>query len=132
MLRGIIAYRVPAPGPVPPREDPMKFNIQIEVEPEELRRLAGLPDLEPVQDVLVDKLRQQVEAGLEGRLIATLVKQMVSGGVQSVEIYQKLLGDLLRRGRSGESPERSPAAATDPDPAEGRPGDPARRGPRPL
>lgn len=115
----------------------MKFNIQIEVEPEELRRLAGLPDFEPVQDVLVDKLREQVEAGLEGRLIATLVKNMVSGGVQSVEIYQKLLGDLLRRSRRDEG-ERgttgTPAATADAMGAssETAAGDPARRGPRSL
>lgn len=76
----------------------MKFNIEVDVKPAEIRELLGLPDFEPVQDLLVERLKEQVESGLDGTLMANMVKSMVQGGVQSVEIYQKFFSELLHRG----------------------------------
>lgn len=76
----------------------MKFNIEVDVSAAEVRELLGLPDFEPVQEVLVTRLKEQVESGLDGTLMANMVKTMVNGGVQSVEIYQKFFSELLRRG----------------------------------
>jgi hypothetical protein len=89
----------------------VKFNIQVDVEPEEIRKLLGMPDFEPVQELMIEKLKEQVEAGLEGRLMATVVKNMVSGSVQSMDIYQKLVGDLLKRGGKSREADATPPEA---------------------
>jgi hypothetical protein len=42
----------------------MKFNIEVDTTPEEVRRLMGLPDLSEVHDVYLDKLKKVADKGL--------------------------------------------------------------------
>lgn len=97
----------------------MKMNLEVELSPEELRRLLGLPDVAPVNDMLVERLRDQMEKGLDGTLLRNLVQSMIKGGTQGIEVYQSLLGSLFRGakirtpGESATAPEagsRSPGA----------------------
>jgi hypothetical protein len=92
----------------------MKLNLEVELSPEELRRLLGLPDVAPVNDMLVERLRDQMEKGLDGTLLRNLVQSMIKGGTQGIEVYQSLLGSLFRSAKvrtPGESgPAREPAS----------------------
>ena len=36
----------------------MKFNIEIDCTPQEARQLFGLPDLEPLHDVYLDRVKE--------------------------------------------------------------------------
>ena len=44
----------------------MNIKIDIDVTPEEMRRLMGLPDVQPFHEELMNKLREQLQMGAEG------------------------------------------------------------------
>jgi len=73
----------------------MKVKIDVEITPEEMRKLFGLPDFTPVQDVIMQRIQDQVEAGLSGKLMGQLVQAAISGGTQSFEAYQKLMKAMM-------------------------------------
>lgn len=94
----------------------MKVNLELDMTPEEMRRLFGLPDVAPVNDMLVDKLREQMEKGLDGTLLRNMLQSMVKGGTQGLEAYQSLLMSLLRMGRRGADEGSSGPAEPPPGP----------------
>ncbi|HSG88238.1 MAG TPA: DUF6489 family protein [Pseudomonadales bacterium] len=81
----------------------MKVNLELDLTPEEMRRLFGLPDVAPVNDMLVEKLREQMEKGLDGTLLKSMVQSMVKGGTQGLEAYQSLLMSVFRMGKRSDS-----------------------------
>ncbi len=95
----------------------MKVNLELDVTPEEMRRLLGLPDVSPVNDMLVERLREQVEKGLDGTLLRNMVTSIVKGGSQGLEAYQSLLNAVFNRARAqDENPSRPPGPGIDPGP----------------
>jgi hypothetical protein len=79
----------------------MNFRIDIEMTPEELRRALGLPDVATLQQEMIDKVREQMEAGAEGYDPLTLLKPYLSNGIGSVEAFQKLLFSMMNQYGSG-------------------------------
>lgn len=79
----------------------MKISLDVDMTPEELRRLFGLPDFSPAQDLVVEKLTRQIEKGLDGSLLPSMMRSIIEGGVQSFDAYQKLVSNLVNV--SGES-----------------------------
>ena len=88
----------------------MKVNLELDLTPEELRRLFGLPDVSPINDMVVEKLGEQVEKGLDGTLVRNLAQTMIKGGTQGFEAYQSFLGAMFRmnRQRDDEAPSAPP------------------------
>lgn len=80
----------------------MKVNLELDLTPEELRRLFGLPDVSPINDMVVEKLGEQVEKGLDGTLVRNLAQTMIKGGTQGFEAYQSFLGAMFRMSRKGD------------------------------
>lgn len=80
----------------------MKVNLELDLTPEELRRLFGLPDVSPINDMVVEKLGEQVEKGLDGTLLRNVAQSMVKGGVMGFEAYQSFLTSVFRMGRGRE------------------------------
>lgn len=76
----------------------MKISIDVDLSPEELRRLFGLPDFTPAQDLMVQRLTRQIEKGLDGTLLPSLMRSIMEGGMQSFEAYQKLVSNLVGGG----------------------------------
>ena len=81
----------------------MKVSVDLDLTPEELRRLFGLPDLTPIQSLVVERITRQVEKGMDSNLIAGITRSIISGGVQSWEAYQKLLAGILTVPRPGDT-----------------------------
>lgn len=73
----------------------MKISVDVEITPEEMRRLLGLPDFTPAQDLIVERVTRQIEKGLDGQLMTGIMKTVVSGGMQGLEAYQKLVSGIL-------------------------------------
>lgn len=73
----------------------MKITIDVDLTPSELRELFGLPDFSGMQQEVIGQLQSRVEDGLSGKAMQQLLQSAVTGGVQSIEAYQKLLGSLL-------------------------------------
>ncbi|MEE4298683.1 MAG: DUF6489 family protein [Pseudomonadales bacterium] len=107
----------------------MKVNLELDLTPEELRRLFGLPDVAPINDMVVEKLGEQVEKGLDGTLVRNLAQTMIKGGAQGFEAYQSFLGAMFRMSRKSDvdapsAPPRQqrPAAEQPQPPASGTSG----------
>jgi len=90
----------------------MKVSVDVDMTPEEMRRLFGLPDLTPIQNLVIDRIAAQVEKGLDQGIVTTLTRAMITGGLQSWDAYQKLLSGIL----SGKRP-------TTTDPSKSSPGE---------
>lgn len=76
----------------------MKFNIEVDTTPEEVRRLVGLPDLSEVHEVYLDKLKNVAEKGLTPDMLQTMVRNWVPMGDQSVDFIKGLMGGLAGGG----------------------------------
>ncbi|MBR9829671.1 MAG: hypothetical protein GYB41_13690 [Oceanospirillales bacterium] len=73
----------------------MNFRIDIEMTPDEMRRVLGLPDVAALQQEMIDKVREQMEAGVEGYDPLTLLKPYLNSGIGSMESFQKLLFGMM-------------------------------------
>ncbi|MFS6807263.1 DUF6489 family protein, partial [Staphylococcus aureus] len=68
----------------------MKFKIEVDTEPEELRRFLGLPDVKAFQDDLLNKIREKMVAGAEGFDPVSLLKPYLPENLQSLQALQKV------------------------------------------
>lgn len=73
----------------------MKVNIELDMTPEEFRKAMGLPDVQAFQEELMARIREQMEAGVEGYDALSLFKPFISQSFDSMNSYQKLMMDLL-------------------------------------
>lgn len=73
----------------------MKVNVEIDMTPDEFRKAMGLPDVQPLQEQLMRKIQEQMEAGVEGYDALSLLKPFVSQSFDSVSSYQKMMMDLM-------------------------------------
>lgn len=81
----------------------MKFTVNVDMTPEELRRVLGLPDVSALQGEMIDKVREQMAAGAEGYDPLTLLKPYLSSGLGSMEALQKMLFTMMSQyGRNDE------------------------------
>ncbi len=69
----------------------MKVSIDVDMTPEELRKLFGLPDVEGFQRQLMEDLRGRIAAGAEGYDPAKLMQPYISSTLASWDLFQKFL-----------------------------------------
>jgi len=87
----------------------MKVSVDLDLTPDELRRLFGLPDLTPIQALVVERITRQVEKGMDSNLLSGITRTFIAGGMQSWEAYQNLLSGILSAGtKSAEQKKTGP------------------------
>lgn len=69
----------------------MNVKIDIDMSPEELRRLLGLPDVEPIQREMLEKLRKRMIEGVDGYDPVKLLQPYLTGTLASWDLVQKML-----------------------------------------
>ena len=69
----------------------MKITMAVEITPEEVRKLFGLPDVEGFQRQMMDDIRERMAAGAEGYDPIKLFQPYVSGTMASWDLFQKML-----------------------------------------
>lgn len=79
----------------------MKVTIDVDLTPEEARRLMGLPDLEPMQQRLLEQLEKQLASNLAYMDPEMLVKAILPVGAQGLEQFQNLLWGLAKTATGG-------------------------------
>ena len=84
----------------------MKFNIEIDVTPDELRRFLGLPDVAPLQEELMAKLRERMEAGMTDYDPVKLMEPFVTGNLKSFEAMQNLFWNAMAKPSGGGKADR--------------------------
>ncbi len=79
----------------------MKFNIDVDCTPEEVRRLVGLPDLSGVHDVYLNQMKTMMTKGLTPDMVEGLVRNWVPMGGQGVDFVKDLIGQFSGSDGSG-------------------------------
>jgi hypothetical protein len=79
----------------------MKFNIEVDTTPEEVRRLMGLPDLSDVHEVYLDKMKAIADKGLTPEVVQGMIRNWVPMGDQGMDFIKNLMGGLAGGGSSG-------------------------------
>jgi hypothetical protein len=67
----------------------MKINITVDVTPEELREFLGLPDVKPIQQEMLEKFRERMQAGAEGFDPVSLMQPFLAPNLGAMESMQK-------------------------------------------
>ena len=68
----------------------MKISIDIDCTPQEARSFLGLPDVEAMQRVLMDKLQERMLGALASTDPEMLMKTWLPAGMAGLEQWQKL------------------------------------------
>ena len=76
----------------------MKVTVDIDITPEEMRKLFGLPDVEAFQRQLMDDIRERMNAGVEGYDPLKLFQPYMAGTLASWDYFQKLMTNLPASG----------------------------------
>ncbi|AKH19358.1 DUF6489 family protein [Sedimenticola thiotaurini] len=71
------------------------MKISIDITPEEMRTLMGWPDVQPLQEEMIDKIREQMDAGAEGYDPLSLMKPFLAQSSNSMESFQKLIAGVM-------------------------------------
>lgn len=70
----------------------MKFNVEVDCTPEEVRRLLGLPDLTEVHDAYLSRVKETMEKGITPDVVEQMVRTWVPGGSAGVDMVRDLIG----------------------------------------
>ena len=74
----------------------MKITVDIDCTPEEARVFFGLPDVQPMQDVLMKKIEERMSANLDAMTPEALLKSWLPAGVQGIEQLQSMFWQSLK------------------------------------
>lgn len=72
----------------------MKFNIEIDCTPEEARRLVGLPDLEPLHEIYLSRVKELMAKGITPDMVQAMVKSWVPMGESGLGLIQSLMSQF--------------------------------------
>jgi hypothetical protein len=75
----------------------MKINIELDMTPEEARRLMGLPDVTALQSEMLEGMRRRMKAAVDTSDPQALLKAWMPLGAQGFEQFQKFLWDSAAR-----------------------------------
>ena len=73
----------------------MNFKVDVEMTPEELRKVLGLPDVESFQKEMMSKIQERMDAGVDGYDPLTLFQPYMASGLGSMDAIQKLLLNMM-------------------------------------
>jgi Family of unknown function (DUF6489) len=80
----------------------MKFTINVECTPEEARRFVGLPDVTPLNEMLVNEMTQRAQENLQLMSPDTMMKSWMSFGGQAQDAFMKLMTNAAGGGTRSE------------------------------
>jgi hypothetical protein len=81
----------------------MKITVDIDCTPEEARAFFGLPNVQPMQDVVMKKIEERTIASLDAMAPEALLKQWLPAGVQGFEQLQAMFWKGLQTDKSKQS-----------------------------
>ena len=72
----------------------MKFHIEVECPPEEIRRLVGLPDVSTVQQELLKEIQEKLLSAISESNPEKLLKSWMGGMSENWQEWQKKFADF--------------------------------------
>ncbi|WP_421864248.1 DUF6489 family protein [Parvibaculum sp.] len=81
----------------------MKVKIDLDMTAEEARTLMGLPDLEPMQQRLLEQLEKQVSSNMSYMDPEAMIRAVLPAGAQGLEKFQDMMWGMARSAMGGGS-----------------------------
>ena len=78
----------------------MKLTVNVDATPQELREFFGLPNVQPLQEEMMEMLRERMLKGAAEFDPAVLLKPILPPQMQSVETLQKAFWDAFAKASS--------------------------------
>jgi Family of unknown function (DUF6489) len=72
----------------------MKFNIEVDCTPEEVRRLVGLPDLTEVHAAYLDRMKDAMNKGVTPDMVESMMRAWVPMGGQGIDFVRDLMAGM--------------------------------------
>lgn len=69
----------------------MNIKIDIDVTPDEMRKLMGLPDVETFQNQLMEDIRERINQGVDGYDPLKLFQPYLTSSLAGMDMMQRLL-----------------------------------------
>lgn len=79
----------------------MKITVNVDCTPEEARTFLGLPDVKPMQEVLMREVQDRTIAGLNAMDPETALKTWLPAGIQGFEQLQKIFWTQMAAAMGG-------------------------------
>ena len=74
----------------------MKIHVEMDMTPEEARKLMGLPDLTKMQEQVLAEMQKRVKAALDTSDPEAMLRAWMPMGGQGLEQFQRFLWDSAR------------------------------------
>ncbi|MCB1831720.1 MAG: hypothetical protein H6964_09790 [Chromatiaceae bacterium] len=74
----------------------MKINIEIDVTPEEFRKLMGWPDVQGFQNEIFDQIRNNMITGVEGYDPLSVMQPYLAQSAGAMDAFQKLISGFIK------------------------------------
>jgi hypothetical protein len=79
----------------------MKINIEIDMRPEEARKIMGLPNVEHLQEEMLAKIQKKMNASIDEMSDPELLmKRFLPIGVQGMEQFQEFFSGIAKAASS--------------------------------
>jgi hypothetical protein len=75
----------------------MKINLELDMTPEEARRLMGLPDVTALQGEMLEEMHKRMKAAVDSSDPKAMLQAWMPLGAQGFEQFQKFLWDSATR-----------------------------------
>ena len=72
----------------------MKFTVDVDCTPEEARRFLGLPDLSPVHEAYIDKMKSYVTDGANAEMFGDVMKAWGPMNEAGMAMWRQMLGQM--------------------------------------
>jgi hypothetical protein len=79
----------------------MKVTVNVECTPQEARAFMGLPDVEPLNDFLVDQMKARLAQNIQSMQPDELLKSWSNFGVTAQDQFFKLMQTAAKASMSG-------------------------------
>lgn len=67
----------------------MKIRVEMDVSPDELRAFLGLPDVKPLQEEMMQKVREGLDSGTGGLDAVKMMQPFLAPNMQAMEGMQR-------------------------------------------
>lgn len=72
----------------------MKISIDVDCTPEEVRRLLGMPDLAPLHDIYLDKMKDLLGKGITPEAVEQMMRSWMPMGEVGMNLVSQVIGGL--------------------------------------
>ena len=82
----------------------MKITINVDCTPEEARKFLGLPDVDALNETLMDAMKERVEKGFDPDEMDKLMRTWIGGAGAGVSEMQKAFWSMMGSGPTSSKP----------------------------